>query len=162
MPVERRATRDTLSLSPSLRFDDAKRNLRQIVNRLYEEGGEITIRKTEDRPQFLIYNYNEAEARNDDLLNAHRISVAQFVAKSTSWQTILRYEGTPVVLEVNSIPKAVIKVHPEWRSETIENARRRFQMGRQGGLPEKMLAQKVEKMSAQLDEVLGLLRKHFK
>ena len=86
----------------------------------------------------------------------------KFAAKATSWQTILRYEGTPVVLEVNSIPKAVIKVHPEWRSQTIESARKRFQMGQRDGLAEKGLAQKVDTMSAQLDEVLGLLKKHFK
>jgi hypothetical protein len=132
------------------------------VTRLNEEGGEITIRKTADKPQFLIYPYSQADAYGDDLFNAHRVSVAQFAAKATSWQTILRYEGAPVVLEVNSIPQAVIKVHPEWRSQTIESARKRVQMGQRDGLAEKGLAQKVDTMSAQLDEVLGLLKKHFK
>jgi hypothetical protein len=168
MPVRGRATSETFTLSPSIRFDDAKRNLRQLVNRLSEEGGEITICKTEDRPQFIIYDYKQAEARGDDLNNPHKVSVAQFVAKATSWQTILRYEGAPVVLEVNSVPKAVIKVHPQWRSETIKNARKHFLEGQRDELSGGLIAQKVDEMSiqlgemrGQLGEVLGLLKKHF-
>src|SRR4051794_36222067 len=123
MPVKRRATSDTFTLKPLMGFDDVKRNLRQLLIKLNEEGGEVTICKTEDKPQFIIYPYEQADERGDDLSEAQRVSIAQFVSKSTSWQTILRYEGQPVVLEVNSVPKAVIKVHPDWRSQTIERAR---------------------------------------
>jgi hypothetical protein len=168
MPVRERPTRETFTLSPTVRFDDAKRHLRQLVTQLSEKGGEITICKTEDRPQFIVYDYEQAEARGDDLHNAHRVSVAQFVAKATSWQTILRYEGAPVVLEVNSVPKAVIKVHPQWRSETIKNARKDFLEGQRDQTSGKLIAQKVDemsikldKLSAQVEEVLGLLKKHF-
>src|SRR4051812_38268283 len=41
MLLKRRATADTFALKPLMRFDDAKRNLRQLVVQLNEEGEEV-------------------------------------------------------------------------------------------------------------------------
>ena len=94
-------------------------------------------------------------------LKFHRGDLFSGSTKEKEARSLSQQQRAPVVLEVNSAPKAVIKVHPQWRSETIESARRRFQMSQRDELTKERPAQLVEKMSVQLDEVLGLLKKHF-
>src|SRR5215207_1526183 len=94
-----RVTTKNFKLARVITLDVAKRNLRTLVVELDKRGGEVTIGKTESRPSLLIYAAREAGDRGDDLSVAHRTTVAEFVAKSTSWLTVLRYEGGPVVIE---------------------------------------------------------------
>ena len=134
MPTKRRITQRSFKLSPWMSFDDAKRNLKQLVMELSERGGDVTLGKSPDRPSFLIYAYDEAGEPGDNLREAHRTTVAEFVKKPTSWQTILRYEGSCLVLEAGGVPRAVIKSHPSWKSAPVEYARDRLLQRRPGDL----------------------------
>ena len=151
MPTKRRITQRSFKLSPWMSFDDAKRNLKQLVMELSERGGDVTLGKSPDRPSFLIYAYDEAGERGDNLREAHRTTVAEFVKKPTSWQTILRYEGSCLVLEAGGVPRAVIKSHPSWKSAPVEYARDRLLQRRPGDL--------LREISAKLDQVLKLLKR---
>jgi hypothetical protein len=134
-----------------MNLDQVKRNLRTVVEEVYVKGGRVEIGSDSGRPHFLLYDFDKAEEEGDNVTEIDPITPATLLKKWTAYQTIMRYQRTPLVIEVEGDNKAVLKVHPDFRSRTIEKARTKFLNDNR--------STEITHISAKLDEVLAILKK---